>query len=106
MRGQGKKNARDGLHIPECRGHNPEERGEVCVSGLVQPFGTFRSFAGVNVDGLFAVFALHGAAPLKLTLALGDAFYACGVITPPTTHDLAAVSPPGRLVTEPTGSTQ
>lgn len=26
------KNARDGLHIPECRGQNPEERGGVGVS--------------------------------------------------------------------------
>lgn len=60
----------------------------------------------MNVDGLLAVFALHGAAPLKLTLTLGDAFYACGVVTPPTTHDLAAVGPPGRLVTDPTSSTQ
>lgn len=76
------------------------------VSGLVQPFGTFGGFAGVDVDGLLAVFTLHGATPLKLALALRDAFYARGVVAPPTTHDLAAVGPPGCLVTDPTGGTQ
>lgn len=30
--GEGVKIARDGLHIQECRGQNPEEREEVGVS--------------------------------------------------------------------------
>lgn len=60
----------------------------------------------MNVDSFLTVFAFDGAAPLKLTLALGNAFYACGVVTPPTTHDLAAIGPPGRPVTDPTSSTQ
>lgn len=60
----------------------------------------------MNVDSLLAVFALDGATPLKLTLTLGDAFHTRGVVAPSTTHDLAAVGPPGRLITDPTSSTQ
>lgn len=60
----------------------------------------------MNVDSLLAVFTLNGATPLKLAFALGDAFYACGVVAPPTTHDLTSVRPSGCLVTDPTSSAQ
>lgn len=64
----------------------------------VQPIGSLVRLAGVNVHHLLAVAALHGAAPLELALALGDALGAHGVVAPPTAHDLAAVHAPRGLV--------
>ena len=45
------------------------------ASGLVQPFSSFGGFAGVYVDRLFAILTFDRTAPLKLTLALCDAFH-------------------------------
>lgn len=76
--------------------HRRSRKAELCqVSGLVQPLGSFRSFAGVYIHGLFAVFALDGAAPFKLTFALGDALHARRIVAPPTAHHLAAICPSG-----------
>lgn len=47
--------------------------------------------AGVDVHHVLTVFALHGAAPLELALALGDTLDTHGVVAPPTAHDLTAV---------------
>lgn len=63
--------------------------------GGVQPIGPLVGLAGVNVHQVLAVAAFHGAAPLELALALGDAFDAHGVVAPPTAHDLAAVGASG-----------
>lgn len=102
---------RDGLYIPEC--HGPQEvlrkgrgKGRARPSGLVHPFGTRGSLAGVDVHRLLAVLALHRAAPLELALALGDALHARGVVAPPTAHDLTAVRPARRLVAHSPGSAQ
>lgn len=54
---------------------------------------------GVNVHNFLAIFALHRAAPLELTLALGDTFDPHGVVAPAAAHDLTAVCASGRLVT-------
>lgn len=75
-------------------------------SGLVQPFGPFRSFACVYVHGFLAVLALHSAAPFELALALGDLHYPSGVIAPPTAHDLTAVCATGRLIADAASSAQ
>lgn len=63
----------------------------VLSSGLVQPFGTFRGLARVYIHRLLAVLTLHGAAPFKLTLTLGDLLYSGGVVASPAAHYLAAV---------------
>lgn len=60
-------------------------------SGLVQPIGAFWGLARVHVHGLLAVLTLHGAAPFKLALTLGDLLNSRGVVTPAAAHDLAAV---------------
>lgn len=64
-------------------------------SGLVQPLGSFWSFAGVYVDRLLTVLTLHRTAPLELALALRDALDACRIVAPPTAHHLASVRPSG-----------
>lgn len=64
----------------------------------IQPIRSLVRLAGVNVHHLLAVGALHGAAPLELAFALGDALDAHGVVAPPTAHDLAAVQASGGLV--------
>lgn len=69
-------------------------------SGLVQPFGTFRGLARVYVHRLLAVLTLHGTAPFKLALALGDLLHSCGVVAPPTAHYLAAIRAARRLVAD------
>lgn len=69
-------------------------------SGLVQPFGAFRGLARVYVHGLLAVLTLHGAAPFKLALTLGDLLHSRGVVAPPAAHDLAAVCAARRLVAD------
>ena len=71
-----------------------------CSSSLghVQSVGSLVGLAGVNVHRVLAVFALHGATPLELALALGDARDPHGVVAPPTAHDLAAVRAFRRLV--------
>lgn len=71
------------------------------VLGYVQPVGSLVRFAGVNVHDVFAVAALHSTAPLELTLALGNAFDAHGVIAPPAAHDLAAICASGGPVAHP-----
>lgn len=74
--------------------------GKAPSSGLVQPFGAFRCLARVYVHGLLAVLTLHGAAPFKLALTLGDLLDSGGVVAPPTAHDLAAVRASRRLVAD------
>lgn len=73
----------------------------VSVLGHIQPIGSLMRFAGVNVHDVLAVAALHSTTPLELTLALGDAFDAHGVIAPPAAHDLAAICASGGLVAHP-----
>lgn len=74
--------------------------GPAPSSGLVQPFGALRGLARVHVHGLLAVLALHGAAPFKLALTLGDLLHSRGVVAPPAAHDLAAVRAARRLVAD------
>lgn len=74
--------------------------------GYIQPIGSLVRFAGVNVDDVLAVAALHSATPLELTLALGDAFDTHGVVAPPAAHDLAAVGTSGGLVAHPARCSQ
>lgn len=75
-------------------------------SGLVQPFGTFRGLARVYIHRLLAVLTLHGAAPFKLALTLGDLLHSGGVVAPPTAHYLAAVRAARRLVADAPGCAQ
>lgn len=74
--------------------------------GYIQPIGSLVRFAGVNVHDVLAVAALHSATPLELTLALGDAFDAHGVVAPPAAHDLAAIGASGGLVAHPARCSQ
>lgn len=71
------------------------------VLGYIQPIGSLVRFAGVNIHDVLAVAALHSTAPLELTLALGDAFDARGVVASPAAHDLAAIGASGGLVAHP-----
>lgn len=63
--------------------------------------GLRAGLADVNVRHIFAHSALHGAAPLKLAVAAGDAFDTHGVVASSAAHDLAAVHASGELVALP-----
>lgn len=76
------------------------------VSGLVQPLGSFRSFAGVYIHSLFAVFTLNRAAPFKLAFALGDALHTRCIVPPSTAHHFTAICPSRRFVADATGCAQ
>ena len=76
--------------------------GQAYSLGYVQPIGSLVGFAGVNVHQVLTVLALHSAAPLEFTLALGDPFDSHGVVAPPTAHDLTAVCASRGLVAHST----
>ena len=89
---------------PSGRGFDEAAGGR--ASGLVQPFGSLRRFAGVYVDRLFAILAFDRTAPLELTLALCDALHARRIVAPPTAHHLASISPSRGFVTDATSRAQ
>lgn len=64
--------------------------GQVSLS-YVLPIRSPVGLAGVNINHVLTVFALHSTAPLELAFTLGDTFDPHGVIAPPTAHDLTAI---------------
>lgn len=59
------------------------------------------ALAGVHVDLLVAVAAVHGAAPVELALALGGPADPRRVVASAAAHHLAAVHAARRPVTDP-----
>lgn len=60
----------------------------------------------MHIQGLQAVLAAHGTAPVELTLALGHPSDSGGVIASPTAHDFTAVHASGSQVAHTTCCTQ
>lgn len=60
----------------------------------------------MHVQGLHAVLAAHGTAPVELTLALGLPGDVGGVVASAAAHDFAAVHAPGSQVAHTAGCTQ
>lgn len=71
-----------------------------------RPVSALGGLARVHVQGLQAVLAAHGAAPVELTLALGHPGDAGGVIASPTAHDFTAVHASGSQVAHAACCTQ
>lgn len=71
-----------------------------------RPVGALRGLACVHVQGLQAVLAAHGTAPVELALALGHPRDAGRVIASATAHDFAAVHAPGGQVAHAAGRAQ
>lgn len=76
------------------------------VSGLVQPLGSFWSFAGMYIHCLFTVFTLNSAAPFKLTFTFGNALHTCCIIASPTAHHLTTICPARWFVADATSRAQ
>lgn len=56
----------------------------------------------MHINGVLALLAAHGAAPVELALALGDTRDAGGVIAPAAAHNLTAVRPTRQLMAHAT----
>lgn len=71
-----------------------------------RPVGALRGLARVHVQGLQAVLAAHGTAPVELALALGHPRDAGRVVASAAAHDFAAVHAPGGQVAHAAGRAQ